>query len=104
MEAAKNYAIKKIRKEYEDINANVDNFTAGFVDDDVFVWNLVIEGPPDTLYEGGLFQAILKFPYNYPNFPPEMSFTTKMWHPNIYPDGKVCISILHPPEEDETNE
>ena len=22
------------------------------------------------------------------------------FHPNVYPDGKVCISILHPPEDD----
>jgi ubiquitin-conjugating enzyme E2 G1 len=26
-----------------------------------------------------------------------------MWHPNVYEDGKVCISILHPPGEDELN-
>ena len=32
--------------------------------------------------------------------PPAMTFRTKMWHPNIYPDGKVCISILHPPGDD----
>lgn len=24
-----------------------------------------------------------------------------MWHPNIYTDGRVCISILHPPGEDQ---
>ena len=32
-----------------------------------------------------------------------MRFISKMWHPNIYPDGKVCISILHPPGEDAMN-
>jgi len=26
-----------------------------------------------------------------------------MWHPNIYDDGKVCISILHAPGVDEMN-
>ena len=26
-----------------------------------------------------------------------------MWHPNVYEDGRVCISILHPPGEDEHN-
>ena len=36
--------------------------------------------------------------------PPKMIFTKKMWHPNIYPDGRVCISILHPPEIDSFNE
>ena len=29
-----------------------------------------------------------------------MKFTSSLWHPNIYPDGRVCISILHPPGED----
>lgn len=23
------------------------------------------------------------------------------FHPNVYADGRVCISILHPPEEDQ---
>lgn len=36
--------------------------------------------------------------------PPEMVFVSEMWHPNVYPDGKVCISILHPPGKDEFNE
>ncbi len=32
-----------------------------------------------------------------------MKFLTKMWHPNIYEDGRVCISILHPPGTDSMN-
>ena len=30
-----------------------------------------------------------------------MRFVSPMWHPNVYPDGRVCISILHPPGEDD---
>lgn len=33
-----------------------------------------------------------------------MTFTSDMWHPNVYPDGRVCISILHPPGEDRFNQ
>ena len=55
------------------------------------------------MYEGGYFKATLKFPDDFPNNPPTMVFKTKMWHPNIYPDGKVCISILHPPGVDSMN-
>ena len=33
----------------------------------------------------------------------QMRFLSDMWHPNIYPDGKVCISILHPPGVDRYN-
>ncbi|MGH0176586.1 UNVERIFIED_CONTAM: hypothetical protein FKN15_005972 [Acipenser sinensis] len=37
---------------------------------------------------------------DYPYSPPTFRFLTKMWHPNIYENGDVCISILHPPVDD----
>jgi len=46
------------------------------------------------------YSELLKFPLDYPLNPPKMIFTSEMWHPNIYPNGEVCISILHPPGED----
>ena len=96
----------------------------------------------NTRYEGGIFSAVLNFPGDFPNNPPEMKlspqwlrswmllschrchrchrcqlcrlleiaapcrvrFETEMWHPNIYPDGRVCISILHPPGTDRFND
>eukprot|EP00850_Spirogloea_muscicola_P005875 SM000027S09656 [mRNA] locus=s27:538166:539108:- [translate_table: standard] len=42
----------------------------------------------------------MSFPSNYPNNPPSVKFTSEMWHPNVYPDGRVCISILHAPGDD----
>ena len=66
-------------------------------DDDLFKWNVIFEGPENTIYEGGYFKAVLDFPDDFPNNPPVMTFKTKMFHPNIYSDGKVCISILHAP-------
>lgn len=36
--------------------------------------------------------------------PPTLKFQTKMLHPNVYTDGTVCISILHPPGTDQFNE
>ena len=66
----------------------------------MFLWECYIQGPPDTDYDGGCFRCTLKFPKDYPLNPPGMKFTSPLWHPNIYPDGKVCISILHSPGED----
>lgn len=51
-------------------------------DDNIFVWDLMIIGPPDTLYEGGFFNAKLEFPNDFPNAPPVMTFKTSIWHPN----------------------
>uniref|UniRef100_A0A804J255 UBC core domain-containing protein n=1 Tax=Musa acuminata subsp. malaccensis TaxID=214687 RepID=A0A804J255_MUSAM len=100
--AATTQASLLLQKQLRDLMKNpVDGFSAGLVDDsNVFEWNVTIIGPPDTLYDGGYFNAIMSFPSNYPNSPPSVRFTSEMWHPNVYSDGRVCISILHPPGDD----
>ncbi len=90
-----------LEREYKSLLRNpVDGISAGLVDDDIFRWELMIMGPSDTFYEGGLFKAQLTFTKEYPLRPPKMKFTSPMWHPNISKDGDVCISILHEPGED----
>ncbi|GJJ68205.1 ubiquitin-conjugating enzyme E2 G1 [Entomortierella parvispora] len=91
-----------LKKQLRELTQNpVDGFSAGLVDDEnIFLWEIVIVGPQDTLYEGGFFKALLTFPLEYPLLPPKMRFTSEMYHPNVYPSGEVCISILHPPGED----
>lgn len=37
----------------------------------------------------------MTFPKDYPNNPPVCSFTPPLFHPNVYPDGKVCLSIIN---------
>lgn len=58
-------------------------------------WQIDIYGFQNTIYEGYTLKAEMLFPKDYPLSPPKMFFLTKMYHPNIYEDGKVCISILH---------
>jgi len=77
-----------------------ESFSAGLVDDDIYKWEVIIMGPPDTFYEGGYFKARMDFPQDYPHKPPKMRFVSKMWHPNIHTNGSVCISILHEPGDD----
>jgi ubiquitin-conjugating enzyme E2 G1 len=95
----------RVRRAKEDINKSDHlGVSAGLIDQNYFKWNIVFEGPMDSIFEGGIFNCVLEFPDNYPLAPPTMKFITKMWHPNIHEDGKVCISILHPAEHDHTNE
>jgi len=71
------------------------------VNDEVFKWSVgLIVLNPDSLYYGGYFKAIMTFPKNYPFSPPDFRFERPLWHPNVYPDGRLCISILHQPGED----
>ena len=114
-----------LQKQLKDLTRNpVEGFSAGLANDtDIYNWEVLIIGPPDTLYEGGFFKAHLTFPKDYPNKPPKMRFLTPIWHPNskllnrynnltiksyfyffllfiVGKDGNVCISILHEPGDD----
>lgn len=68
---------------------------------DIYTWDLaLLVINPDSLYYGGYFKARMAFPRDYPYSPPAFQFLRSLYHPNIYPDGRLCISILHQPGED----
>ncbi|EPB69767.1 ubiquitin--protein ligase, partial [Ancylostoma ceylanicum] len=71
-------------------------------EDNFFEWECLITGPEDTCFANGVFPARISFPQDYPLSPPKMRFTCDLFHPNIYQDGRVCISILHAPGDDPT--
>ncbi|KAI3890695.1 hypothetical protein MKX03_023118 [Papaver bracteatum] len=64
----------------------------------------VIVGPEGTPYHDGLFFFDFQFPTDYPNSPPSVyyrSFGIRL-NPNLYPDGKVCLSLLNTWRGDKT--
>jgi len=60
----------------------------------IMFWHAVIFGPEDTPWEGGTFKLSLTFSEDYPNKAPVVKFESKMFHPNIYADGGICLDIL----------
>lgn len=76
------------------------SFSIGLIDGNIYTWEVIILGPANTLYENGLFKAVMQFPDKYPDSPPKFKFISEMWHPNIDKEGNVCISILHDPGDD----
>jgi len=67
----------------------------------IFVWDAYIQAPENCSFEYGVFKVQIKFPNSYPMSPPRIKFIKPViFHPNVYPDGTVCISILHSPGED----
>lgn len=77
-------AFKRLLQEYKALTADApEGIVAGPRDeDDYFTWVAMFSGPEGTPFEGGVFEAELKFPEDYPLKPPEMRFLDKMWHPN----------------------
>jgi len=95
-------ALRRLMSESQQLVTNPpEGLIAGPVsEENYFEWEAAITGPQDSFFEDGVFIARLTFPQDYPLNPPKMRFISKIFHPNIYPDGRVCISILHAPGDD----
>lgn len=61
-------------------------------------WAMIV-GPEDTPYFGGFYFFKFQFPTDYPYSPPIVTCHTNdgrvRFNPNLYINGKVCISILN---------
>lgn len=64
----------------------------------------MIVGPSETPYFGGFYFFQFDFPTNYPFSPPKVTYMTNgeniRFNPNLYTNGKVCVSILNTWEGD----
>jgi ubiquitin-protein ligase len=63
------------------------------------IMKILITGPQDTPYANGLFEFDLFCSGDYPKSPPKMLFRTTgkgcvRFNPNLYNNGKVCLSLL----------
>lgn len=53
-----------------------------------------ITGPDSTPYEGGSFRLKLVLGADFPSAAPRGYFLTKIFHPNIAPNGDICVNTL----------
>ena len=72
-------------------DAGISAFPDG---DNIFHWTGTITGGEGTVYEGMQYKLSLKFPTGYPYEPPQVTFTTPCFHPNVDQYGNICLDIL----------
>jgi len=88
-------SMKRLQSEYKQITKDPNYFfSVNPNENNFFHWDILLIGPPETPFEGAIIKAQFDFPTTYPNDPPLFKFNSSIYHPNIYVDGKICISIL----------
>ena len=88
-------AAQRITKELDNLTKDPPaNCSAGPVGDDIFHWQATLMGPGESPFEGGVFFLDINFPTDYPYKPPRVTFSTKIYHPNINSSGGICLDIL----------
>ncbi|CAK7265708.1 hypothetical protein SEPCBS57363_001714 [Sporothrix epigloea] len=65
-------------------------------EDDITIWHITLQGPANTVYAKGQFGLVVRLPSNYPFKPPVITFTTRIYHPNVTNDslGNICLAML----------
>ena len=85
---------KRLKQEIKYLNETpIPNCSAG-PKEDMTNWVGVIIGPEGTPYQNGIFNLNINFPSEYPFKPPNIYFTTPIYHCNISEKGAICLDIL----------
>jgi ubiquitin-protein ligase len=93
--------VKRISREMADIQKNTaahPDIYYSFDDANMLKARAMIIGPAETPYAYCPLVYDIQFPTDYPHTPPKVLIRTSdgvtRFHPNMYVDGKVCLSIL----------
>ncbi|XP_036419433.1 uncharacterized protein LOC118803045 [Colossoma macropomum] len=61
---------------------------------DINFWKILLQGPPETPYENGVFELYCEFGPDYPVKPPLLKFITAIYHCNVNSVGRICHNIF----------
>ncbi|KAF8987345.1 Ubiquitin-conjugating enzyme E2 T [Haplosporangium bisporale] len=88
----------RMRKELEELEDSPrEGIVCYPIDDNITHLQAEVSGPEDTPYFGGTFKIDIQIPERYPMEPPNCQFLTRVYHPNIDDQGRICLDILKKP-------
>lgn len=58
-------------------------------------WEAGIPGKEGTIWAEGVYPITIEYPNEYPSKPPKVKLPANFYHPNVYPSGTICLSILN---------
>lgn len=62
---------------------------------DLHSWQAGVPGKQGTIWANATYPLTIHFSKEYPAKPPKIQFPANFYHPNVYPSGTICLSILN---------
>ncbi|ODV83350.1 hypothetical protein CANARDRAFT_191681, partial [[Candida] arabinofermentans NRRL YB-2248] len=94
-----------LQKELKELTKSQPCFNIDLISENIRLWDIgLFISNSDSKYDGAYLRSQMRFPENYPFSPPSFRFVPSITHPNVYKDGRVCISILHEAGDDMNGE
>mmetsp|Transcript_108566 Transcript_108566/g.187724 ORF Transcript_108566/g.187724 Transcript_108566/m.187724 type:complete len:183 (-) Transcript_108566:1177-1725(-) len=84
----------RLQKDLGELDLNSTTATINIPDKENLRQFTITLQPVEGYYKGVPYTFEITVPSAYPHEPPKAFCTTKVYHPNIDEDGKVCLNIL----------
>jgi len=88
-------ARKRLLRDFNRLHVTPPNGVLGApIDSNVMKWRGIVFGNDGSTWEGGIFKVGLEFTDAYPFKAPTVHFQTKLFHPNVGPNGEILLDML----------
>ncbi|XP_003738528.1 ubiquitin-conjugating enzyme E2 L5-like [Galendromus occidentalis] len=89
-------ACRRTMKDLKDIRAGpLPRYPIIKVDDaNVLEWEVLLQPTTPPFSQGAFLNLSLNFPPQFPFLAPRIRFKTKIYHPSVDDEGKVCLMII----------
>nr|XP_043630671.1 ubiquitin-conjugating enzyme E2-23 kDa [Erigeron canadensis] len=84
------------RREMDLMNLMMNDYKVEIPNDDTREFFVLLHGPRDSPYCGGVWKVRVELPNAYPYSSPSIGFVNKIYHPNIdFASGTVCLDVIN---------